>query len=145
MLGIDLTKDSDGEPRPFAAQWKPAVAIILLVLAMKYFGWHELPLPIWGGVAALVLTIATEWRLHHRAWFWSVMSVFVAAHVLALIFAARWENWVSVKGFVLLAVLDWLAMRWVLSLVGKAIGEHPISHKSHRPSKHGGNGPNNPK
>jgi hypothetical protein len=145
MLGVDLTKDSDAESRPFAAQWKPAVAIVLLVVAMKYFGGHELALPMWSGAAALVLTIATRWKLHRRTWFWGVMSVFIAAHVLAVMFAVRWQSWVSVKGFVLLAVLDWLVMMWVLNLVGKAMGKRLTCHRSHQPSKHAANGPNNPK
>lgn len=145
MLGVDLTKDSDSESRPFAAQWKPAVAMILLVLTMKCIGGHELALPMWSGAAALVLTIATKWRFHRRAWFWGVMSAFVAVHVLTVIFAVRWQSWVSVKGFVLLAVLDWLVMIWVLSLIGKAMGMRPMPHRSHQPSKHAANESNNPK
>jgi hypothetical protein len=135
QLGVDLTKEPRDPSRPFAAQWKPAVVIALFVLALKQFGGHEPALPIWGSIAALALAFATKWKLRRRAWFWIVMAVFVVAHVLAVVFASSWENWVSVKGFVLLVVLDWLVMIWVLGLAGKAMGEHRIVHRPHQRPK----------
>jgi len=63
------------------------------------------------------------------------MSAFATAHVLAVEYAVRWENWVSVKGFVLLALLDWLVMITTIGLVGKAMGERPIVYKSRQRTK----------
>jgi hypothetical protein len=104
------------------------------VWAFKHFGKDDLALPLWSGIAALLLTVATKWSLRRRAWFWIAMSVLVAAHVPAVVLAVQWRNWVSVKAYVLLVLFDWLVMIWILGLVGKIKGERPVGRRPlHRP------------
>jgi hypothetical protein len=138
MFGVDLASDARASSRLLAANWQTtaiAVASGLVVWGFKHFGLGELALPLWSSIAALALTIATKWSVRRRAWFWIAMSAFATAHVLAFEYAVRWESWVSVKGFVLLALLDWLVMITTIGLVGKAMGERPIAHKSRQRTK----------
>jgi chromate transport protein ChrA len=130
MLEVDLTKGAHAGSRLFTPPWKPAVVIMLFVLALKHFGEIDRALPVLSGITALALTFVTKWRLRRRAWFWIVMSIFVLAHVPAVVFAVRWERWVSVKGFGLVALLDWLVMIWILGLVGRERGEHVIANET---------------
>lgn len=137
MLGVDLTKDIRVTSRLFTPPWKPAAVIVgsgIFVLAFEHFGGNELALPVWSSISALLLTVATKWRLRRRAWFWVTMSAFVATHVPVGVFAAQLGSWISVKGFVLLVVLDWLVMTWVLGLAGRIFGEKSTGRRlRHRP------------
>jgi hypothetical protein len=133
MFRVDLEQGVRAS-RLFTPPWKPAVVIFLFVLALKHFEGIERALPVLSGTTALALTFVTRWKLRGRAWFWIVMSVFVIVHVPVVVFAARWEGWVSVKGFGLVAMLDWLVMIWILGLVGTAVGKGPSPHHSHHRS-----------
>jgi hypothetical protein len=135
MLEVDLTKGAHAGSRLFTPPWKPAVVIMLFALALKHFGGIDRALPVLSGITALALTFVTKWRLRRCAWFWIVMSIFVLAHVPAVVFAVSWERWVSVKGFGLVAVLDWLVMIWILGLVGRVREEHVIDRESHQPAR----------
>lgn len=130
MFEVDLAKGAHARSRLFTPSWKLAVVILLSYLALKNFEEIEGTLPALSGITALALTLVTKWRLHRRLWFWIAMSIFVIAHVPAVVFAVRWGNWVSVKGFGLLALLDWLAMIWIIGLIGRIKGEHvPSRHR----------------
>jgi hypothetical protein len=138
MLGVDLTEDVRSASRLFTPQWRPAIVIVgsgLFVLVFDRFGWTELAVPLWSGIAALLLTFATKWRLRRQTWFWVVMSVFLVLHVPVVMFSSSLKPWVSVKGFVLLALLDWLVMIWMLGLVGRMLGVKPASSRAHHQSR----------
>ena len=77
---------------PFSqfARWKVIlssfVVSAIIAVPLTYFGRFALVLPTLMSLVVIVYVIFAKWELRREAWFWPVIVVVSALHVLAIIF-----------------------------------------------------------
>jgi hypothetical protein len=86
-----------------------------------HFGRLNLALPTLVGVAVLGCAIAIKWKLRRQVWFWIAMIVFVALHVLLLLFFPWPTKWVPASVFAGISSVELYAMLAILCVVEKFV------------------------
>lgn len=91
----------------------------LSALLFDHFGKLDLALPTFCSIAVLGFAIAVKWKLRRCVWFWITMAVIAALHVL-LISSVPWTTkWVPALVIAPILAVDFYAILWILSVVGK--------------------------
>jgi len=94
-----------------------------------YFGHFELVRPVMFSTAIIAIAIAFRWQLRHHLWFWGVVAVTVALHVLVIFhhsWTTRWIPAVVSAGYM---TADLYVILVVISVVRKFEGDEPDSEE----------------
>jgi hypothetical protein len=73
-----------------------------------------------------------RWRLKQHGWFWLTMIVLAALHVPLILFVPWTTKWVPALAIIPIGIADLYLMLWVLSVVGKFMGEQKTTEKQPR-------------
>jgi hypothetical protein len=92
-----------------------------------HFGRLNLALPTLVSFAVLGLAIAIKWNLRQQVWFWIALIVFVALHVLLILFVPWPTKWVPASVFAGMASVELYAMLAILCVVEKFMGKPTAS------------------
>jgi hypothetical protein len=96
---------------------------ILLGLFFIEFGRFDLARPSLLTAAVVVLTIIMRWKLKRHVWFWLTMIILAALHVPLILFVPWKTKWIPAFVIIPIGIADLYLMLWVLSVVGKFMGE----------------------
>jgi hypothetical protein len=99
------------------------VGAFVLSFLFDHYGKFALARPTLYSVAIIVITIAMRWRLRGHVWFWLTMAFFAALHVPLILFIPWTTKWIPVLVVIPIGIADSYAMLWIVSLVGKFVGE----------------------
>jgi RHS repeat-associated protein len=124
------------EDRKMRLPWWGVLGIILgglpVLILFDHFGEYNLARPTLTSVIVLTIAIAMRWKLRRHAWFWGTMAVFAALHVPLILFVPWTTRWVPAFLIIPIGMADLYLMLWVLSVVGKFMGEQKTTEKQPR-------------
>jgi hypothetical protein len=104
------------------------VVSIIIGLPLTYFGKFALVLPTLGSLSVIVYVLFAKWELRREAWFWPLIVVVSALHVLAIIFVP----WKTTSGpsivYLPFVVADLLVVLGIITFLDR----HLTGHKSRR-------------
>ena len=122
-----LDKVITAEDRKMRMPWWGILCVILDALALlilfDHFGKLTLARPTMTSAAVVIIAIAMRWKLKRHVWFWITMIVFAALHVPLVLLVPWTTRWVPAFVIIPIGMADLYLMLWVLSLVGKFMGE----------------------
>ena len=134
MSSID--KVITGDDRKLRLPWWGVLCVILGALAVltffDHFGQLALARPTMISAAMVIIAIAMRWRLKQHGWFWLTMIVLAALHVQLILFGPWTTKWVPALAIIPIGIADLYLMLWVLSVVGKFMGEQKTTEKQPR-------------
>ena len=124
------------EDRKMRLPWWGVLGIILgglpALILFDHFGKFNLARPTLTSAVVVVIAIALRWKLKGHVWFWITMIVLAALHV-PLLLAVPWTTrWVPAFVIIPIGMADLYLMLWVLSVVGKFMGEQKTTEKQPR-------------
>lgn len=96
---------------------------ILLGLLFIEFGRFDLARPSLLTAAIIVLTIIMRWKLKRHVWFWLTTIIFAVLHVPLILFVPWTTKWIPAFVIIPIGIADLYVLLWVLSVVGKFMGE----------------------
>lgn len=97
------------------------IAAIPICWLFDRFGRFELALPTLDSVGVLCIAIPMNWQLRRHLWFWTTMTVFVALHVLLILFVPWTTKWVPASVCAGIATVDLYAMLAIIFVVGRSL------------------------
>jgi hypothetical protein len=109
------------------------IGTVLLALSFVYFGRFDIARPTLISVAMVVLAITMRWKLRRHAWFWLTVVCLAALHVPLILFVPWTTKWVPALVIAPVGIADLYLMLWILSVVGKFMGEPKTAERSARP------------
>jgi len=118
ILEADLKAAKKLRLRGWAIPWLMAGAFVLCWF-FDQFGRLNLVPPFATGCGALGFLLFLKWQLRGYSWFWWTLSVFVAFHVLLLVFVPWTTKWIPAAAYAGAASIDIYGMLWLLSLFQK--------------------------
>jgi hypothetical protein len=77
----------------------------------------------------VAIAIAMRWQLRRHAWFWGIMAILAALHVLLVLFVPWTAKWVPAIVIIPIGIADLYAMLAILSLVGKLVERPKTSER----------------
>jgi hypothetical protein len=84
----------------------------------------------------LAIAITLRWKLRRHMWFWATMTFLAGLHVPLVLFIPWTTKWIPAFVIAPVGLADLYGMLWVLSRVGKFMGEPTATHSSHvRPKR----------
>jgi hypothetical protein len=96
---------------------------ILLALMFVSMGRFDLARPIMVSVAMISLAITMRWKLRTHGWFWITIIILAALHLPLILFVPWTTKWIPAILIAPIGIADLYLMLWVLSFVGKFMGE----------------------
>jgi hypothetical protein len=105
------------------------VGAFLLFLVFDHFGKLAIARPTLYSVAIIIITIAMRWTLRGHMWFWITMAFLGALHVPLILFIPWTTKWIPALVVIPIGTADSYAMLWVVSVVGKFMGEQKTAEK----------------
>lgn len=105
------------------------VGTILLALLFVYSGRFDLARPSLIATAMVVLAIVMRWKLRRHVWFWITMTFLAALHLPLILFVPWTTKWIPAFVIAPIGIADLYAMLWVVSVVGKFMGEQKTTEK----------------
>jgi hypothetical protein len=131
-----LDKVITTEDRKLRLPWWGVLCVILGALSVliffDHFGQLALARPTMISAAMVIIAIAMRWRLKQHGWFWLTMIVLAALHVPLILFVPWTTKWVPALAIIPIGIADLYLMLWVLSVVGKFMGEQKTTEKQPR-------------
>ncbi|HEY0758716.1 MAG TPA: hypothetical protein VGD59_05600 [Acidisarcina sp.] len=119
------------EDRKMRLPWWGVLCVILGALALlilfDHFGKLTLARPTMTSAAMVVIAIAMRWKLKGHGWFWLTMIVLAALHVPLVLLVPWTTRWIPAFIIIPFGMADLYLMLWVLSVVGKFMGEPEAS------------------
>jgi hypothetical protein len=97
---------------------------ILFGLLFLKFGRLDLARPSLITAAIMVLAIIMRWKLKRHVWFWITMVILAALHVPLILFVPWTTRWIPAFVTIPIGIADLYLVLWVLSTVGKFMGDH---------------------
>jgi hypothetical protein len=108
---------------------------ILLALLFVYSGRFDLARPSLISVAMVALLIVMRWKLRRHVWFWITIAFLAALHLPLILFVPWTTKWIPAIVIAPFGIVDLYAMLWILSVVGKFMGEPMATNTEHPRSK----------
>ena len=119
------------EDRKMRLPWWGVLCVILGALALlilfDHFGKLTLARPAMTSAAMVVIAIAMRWKLRGHGWFWLTMIVLAALHVPLVLLVPWTTRWIPAFVIIPIGMADLYLMLWVLSVVGKFMGQPEAS------------------
>ena len=120
MFQADLEQGRKGAVKPFAANWRGLV--VVLPVAGLYLGAEKLwpgerAMPALSCAVAMCGLLWMFWRRRKSEKFWIALAGMTVAQVPVALLEARLTGLKLGKGWLLLALLDWIAMVFVMGRV----------------------------
>ena len=95
------------------------IGTLPIIWAFDHFERYDLAMPTLYSIATLGFAIGVKWKLRRCGWFWVIMAIIAALHVL-LILTIRWTTaWVPALVIVSIGSIEICAILWILYVVGK--------------------------
>lgn len=104
---------------------------ILIGLLFIEFGRFDLARPSLLSAAAIFLTIIMRWKLKRHVWFWLAIIGFAVLHVPLILFVPWTTKWIPAFVIIPIGIGDLYVMLWILSVVGKFMGDQQESAENH--------------
>jgi hypothetical protein len=115
----------------FRLRWRGLLCVmagsLLFCFLFDYFGHFELARPVMFSTAIISIAVAFRWQLRHHLWFWVVVAITAALHVLGI---ANWSwttRWVPAAVSAGYMTIDLYVILVVISVVRKFEGDEPDS------------------
>lgn len=86
------------------------------------YGRLEIALPLLNVIGVLGFIVVLKWRLRREAWFWILMAIIAAIHVLLLLVVPWTEKWVPALAIGFIDSVDICLILWVLVAIERGIG-----------------------
>jgi hypothetical protein len=122
-----LDKVITAEDRKMRLPWWGVLGVILgalvLLILFDHFGKLTLARPTMTSAAMVIIAIAMRWKLKGHGWFWITMIVLAALHVPLVLLVPWTTRWVPAFVIIPIGMADLYIMLWVVSVVGKFMGE----------------------
>jgi hypothetical protein len=109
----------------------PVGAFFLFAL-FDHFGKLALARPAVFSAAIIIITVAMRWKLRGHVWFWITMGSLAMLHAPLILFIPWTTKWFPVLVVIPIGIADSYAMLWVVSVVGKSIGEQKTTARRTR-------------
>ena len=123
------------EDRKMRLPWWGMVGIILgglpVLILFDHFGKYNLARPTLTSIIMVTIAVAMRWKLKRHMWFWITMIVFAALHVPLILFVPWTTRWVPAFVIIPIGMADLYLMLWVLSIVGKFMGDQQEPAEKH--------------
>ena len=100
--------------------WMAACALI--VWPFYRSGRLDLAKPVLYCIGIVGVVIAIKWKLRRHVWFWIIMAILAALHVLFILFVPWTAKWIPALVVIPIAIGDFYVMLWVLMVVKKIHG-----------------------
>jgi hypothetical protein len=117
--------------------WKGGLCVffgtILLAFMFVSIGRFDLARPTMVSVAMVSLIIAMRWKLRTHGWFWITIIILAALHLPLILFIPWTTKWIPAILIAPIGIADLYAMLWVISVVGKSMGERENAERRVRP------------
>jgi len=101
----------------------------LLCFLFDHFGKLAIARPTLYAVSVVVITIAMRWKLKEHVWFWITMASLAALHIPLILFIPWTTKWIPALVVIPIGIADSYAMLWVVSLVGKFVGQQMAAER----------------
>jgi magnesium-transporting ATPase (P-type) len=111
------------------------VSSALIAWLFDHFGRLELARPVLYSIGMLGVAIAIKWKLREHVWFWITMAILAALHILLILLVPWTAKWIPALVVIPLAIADVYVMLWIISVVGKFMGEPTAPPDKHRRSR----------
>jgi hypothetical protein len=108
---------------------------VLLALLFVSIGRFDLARPTIVSIAMVGLAITMRWKLRKQVWFWITMTILAALHLPLILFIPWTIKWIPAILIAPFGIADLYLMLWVLSVVGKFMGEPMATPGKHSRSK----------
>ena len=108
------------------------VGAFLLFAFFDHFGKLALARPTVFSVSIIIIAVAMRWKLKGLVWFWITIASLAALHVPLILFIPWTTKWIPVLVIIPIGIADLYAMLWVVSVVGKYVGEQKTTKKRAR-------------
>jgi hypothetical protein len=104
------------------------IGCALIVWLFDHLGRFDLARPVLYSVGMLGAAIAMKWKLRRHVWFWITVTLFVALHVVLIVFIPWTTKWIPAIVIIPIGIADFYAMLAILSVVGKFV-ERPRAYQ----------------
>ncbi len=108
------------------------VSSALLAWLFDHFGRLDLARPVLYSIGMVGVVIAIKRKLSEHVWFWITMAILAALHVLLILLVPWTAKWIPALVVIPIAIADVYVMLWVLSVVGKFMGEQNTTERRAR-------------
>jgi hypothetical protein len=136
---MSLTNDVRHEIRDAKKLRMPGWGVVCVIIAsflcaqlFEHFGKLDLVLPILNSIGVLGFMLAFKRKLWRHAWFWVTMAVIAVLHVPLILFVPWGTKWVPALVIAVIDSLDFCLILWVLTAVGKFMGEQKTTEQRSR-------------
>jgi hypothetical protein len=124
------------EDRQMRLSWKGGLCVffgtILLALTFVSIGKFDLARPTMVSVAMISLAITMRWKLRTHGWFWITLIILAVLHLPLILFIPWTTKWIPAVLIAPIGIADLYLMLWVLSVVGKFMGEQKTTEERPR-------------
>jgi|SRR5579859_5188995 len=92
-----------------------------IFLLFDHFGQMYMAVPTLNCVAVLSLLIYLRWKFRRHVWFWIIMAVIAALHVLLIWYVPWTTKWVPAIAIGAIDSVDFCILLWILAFVGELV------------------------
>lgn len=121
------------EGKQLTLSWKSGLVIfvgaLLIGLAFNYLGKSALERPTGVSVVIVAFAVAMKWELRSQIWFWTAVAIFVALHVMLILFIPWPTGWIPAVVMIPIGLADLYAMLGILSMVRKFVERPTMSER----------------
>jgi hypothetical protein len=117
----------------------PWWGVLCVVIGSALIAWPfyragrlDLARPVLYSIGMLSVAIAIKWKLRGHVWFWGTMTVLAALHVLLILLVTWTAKWIPALVVIPIAIADVYVMLWIISVVGKFLGEQTTTERRPR-------------
>ncbi len=111
----------------------PICAFLVFAL-FDHFGKLPLARPTVFSVSMIIIAVVMRWNLNGQMWFWITMAGLATLHIPLILFIPWTAKWIPVLAIIPIGIADLYAMLWVVSIVGKFMGEQRATKKRTGPA-----------
>jgi hypothetical protein len=123
------------EDKQMRLSWRGVLGVMLGTAALAFvfisLRRFDLARPAMVSIAMVGLAIVMRWKLHKHVWFWITMTLLAALHLPLILFIPWTTKWIPAILIAPIGIADLYAMLWVISVVGKSMGEPMASPAKH--------------
>jgi hypothetical protein len=124
------------EDKQMRLSWRGVLGVMLGTAALAFIfislRRFDLARPTMVSIAMVGLAIVMRWKLRKHVWFWVTMTLLAALHLPLILFIPWTTKWIPAILIAPIGIADLYAMLWVLSVVGKFMGEQKTTEKQPR-------------
>lgn len=129
QLGIEIKSDVKNDIEALkklrVPWWLWLFAVICGFLGSSFFdaiGRESLALPTLNCIMVVVFIVILKWRLRRYMWFWAILTIVAALHVLLLLYVPWTEKWVPALAISVIDIADLIVILAAFSLAGRLMG-----------------------